>query len=272
VEVKIYDGGSSDASLDVLKNHPAGFSWISEADGGRTEAVNRGFRESTGDVIGILNSDDILTPGALGAVARYFEANRDCLAVYGKAHYIDTRGAIMGRYYTEPWNYARLQEVCYLCQPAVFIRREVVEQFGLLDESLRFAPDYEFWLRVGKKVPFHYLQDSVLAGSRRHRNEKKLGQRVYADREILEVILRHGGTPVAVRKWLQYLAHHEAAELAAPSSPVREERRLFMPLFVAAVLKNAARFDIRLSSEWLKELDGQLEAEESQTPVEIARE
>ena len=164
----------------------------------------------------------------------------------------------METYRTEPWNYGRLQEVCFVCQPAVFWRREVVERFGLLDDSLHFALDYEYWLRIGRHTAFHHLKGQFLAGSRLHAATKTLSQQVKAHREILQVVLRHGGSPTAVLGWLSHLAYYEASAVAAPASQLLAERQLYIRLFVAAVLKNAANFEIRLTSQGLRELDGHL--------------
>jgi glycosyltransferase involved in cell wall biosynthesis len=254
VEVRIYDGGSTDGSADILRSHPARFSWVSEPDGGQAAAINRGLMESSGEILGYLNSDDVYCPGALAAVARHFESHPECMAVYGDANHLNADGSVMEPYPTEPWDYARLQEVCYLCQPAVFWRREVVERFGLFDDSLHYALDYEYWLRVGKRVPFHHLKGSVLAGSRLHPGTKTLSQKVGVHREILSVILRHGGSTRAVQRWLQHLAHCEAAELASPDASNPDERKLYIPFFAAAVLKNAGRFNLRLEPDLLREL------------------
>ena len=101
----------------------------------------------------------------------------------------------MESYYTEKWSYPRLLEVCYLCQPAVFWRREVMERFGIFDATLQYAMDYDYWLRIGKDLPFHYLEGQYLAGSRLHQDTKTLKHRVKAHHEILQVAMRHCSAP-----------------------------------------------------------------------------
>ncbi len=83
-----------------------------------------------------------------------FAAHPDCLVLYGNADHLNRDGSLMAPYPVEPWNYARLALGCFLCQPAVFWRREVMDRFGLFDATLRYAIDYEYWLRVGKHSSF----------------------------------------------------------------------------------------------------------------------
>ena len=183
IEVLVFDGGSTDGSVDILRQWTgtaggAPVRWVSQRDGGQADAINQGLRASTGDVLAYLNSDDVYYPGALAAVAGHFGSRPDCLALYGRAHHLNADGSIMDKYPTEPWNYDRLLETCFLCQPAVFWRREVMARFGLFDDALRYALDYDYWLRVGRHVPFEYLPDHYLAGSRLHGDTKTLSQRV----------------------------------------------------------------------------------------------
>lgn len=258
LEVRIYDGGSRDGSVDILRDHGHGFWWTSGRDGGQAAAINRGLRESSGDILAFLNSDDIYYPETLAHVAEHFRQNPDCRVVYGDAYHLHADGTIMEPYYTEPWNYERLQEVCYLCQPAVFWRRDIIEHFGVLDDSLHFALDYEYWLRIGRHAPFHYLKGKYLAGSRLHADTKTLGQRAKVHREILDVVIRHGGTEKAVLGWLGHLSYHEACEVAVPNAATPAEHRRWITQFTAGILHHAGRTGTRLPATKLAELEQQL--------------
>src|SRR4029077_8878218 len=99
----------------------------------------------------------------------------------------------------------RLLEVCYLCQPAVFWRREAMERFGIFDDTLHYALDYDYWLRIGREIDFSYLKGAYLAGSRLHQDTKTLKQRVNMHHEILQVAMRHSLVPPY--RWLMNLAH-----------------------------------------------------------------
>ena len=205
IEHVIIDGGSTDETVPILKNFGHGIRWISEKDKGQAHAVNKGIRASDGEILGWLNSDDIYYPGAIARVAKFFELHPGVDVVYGMADHIDLDDQAFERYPTEPWNFERLRETCFICQPALFLRRRVVEQYGLLDESLQYCMDYEYWLRLGKAgVCFYYLEE-YLAGSRLYANNKTIGARVNVHREINNMFkIKFGQVP---NRWLLNYAH-----------------------------------------------------------------
>ena len=140
LDVRVYDGGSTDGSVEVLKNNPNGFWWVSERDNGQAAAINRGLQEASGEILAFLNSDDIYFPGTLARVADYFQRHPECLILYGDAQHLNADGSVMEPYYTEPWDYERLASVCYLCQPAVFWRRPIIRiRRGACSPAIRFS-------------------------------------------------------------------------------------------------------------------------------------
>lgn len=204
LEYFIADGGSTDGTPGILNQYGGKLSFVSERDGGQADAVNKGIRATAGDIIGWLNSDDIYYPGALSAVLAYFAAHPDANVVYGDACHIDENDEVLEPYYTEEWDYERLKEVCFLCQPAVFFRRRLAEKAGLLDQHLSYCMDYEYWLRLGALMPFARIH-SVLAGSRMYRTNKTLGARVSVHREINDMFLQKMGD--VPDKWIYAYAH-----------------------------------------------------------------
>lgn len=195
----VCDGGSSDNTVEVLKRYHDSLYWVSEPDGGQADAVNKGIQNTKGEIIAWLNSDDIYYPDTLSQVQHIFETHPEVQVVYGDAYHIDQADDIIEAYPTSEWNYRNLKEVCFLCQPATFFRRSMVENFGLLNARLKFCMDYELWLRYGRETNFYYLP-KVLAGSRLYQDNKTLGQRVGVHFEINEMMVQTFG--LSPEKWV----------------------------------------------------------------------
>lgn len=205
VEYVVVDGCSTDNTIDVLRRYRDRLSWVSESDGGQADAVNKGLRMTSGEVIGWLNSDDVFYPGALAAVARFMEEHPDVDVVYGQADHVDAHDAVMAPYDVGAWDYERLLQECYLCQPATFFRRRVVERFGGLDARLQYCMDYEYWIRLAQGGARFALLDQKLAGSRMYPENKTLGDRVRVHSEINDMFrMRLGRVP---DRWILNFAH-----------------------------------------------------------------
>jgi glycosyltransferase involved in cell wall biosynthesis len=253
IEMLVFDGGSTDRSRSILENYGDRIEWVSQKDGGQADAINQGLRRARGDILSYLNSDDVYLPDALNRVIDHFEQYPECRALYGDAWHLHEDGSIMESYYTEPWSYSRLLDVCYLCQPAVFWRRDVIERFGVFDDTLRYAIDYDYWLRVGRDIDFWYLKGAYLAGSRLHQATITLKHRVPAHHEILQIAMRHSPSPPY--RWLMNLASVivEAERSQARNGDLDEATR--RARLVEAVIKNADRYRIPLDAEFLTSLE-----------------
>lgn len=201
----VFDGGSTDNTLDVLRHFSPQVRWVSERDNGQSHAVNKGILATDGEIIAWLNSDDVYFPGALESVAAFFGENPDVDVLYGMADHIDADGRIIEAYPVESWDLERLKETCFICQPAAFFRRRTIDRYGLLDESLHYCMDYDFWLRLGMGgARFAYL-GRKLAGSRLYPENKTLGARVKVHKEINDMLKRQLGR--VPDRWLFNYAH-----------------------------------------------------------------
>ncbi|HVI94362.1 MAG TPA: glycosyltransferase family 2 protein [Anaeromyxobacter sp.] len=156
LEYLVVDGGSRDGALDILRRYEGQLRLVAEPDRGQCDAINKGFRMATGEVVAWLNSDDVYAPGALDAVVRTFRETgaRWC---FGECKIVDEadrpiRGAISAykAWVSRRYSVRRLLARNFIPQPAVFFRRELLEAAGPLDESLRYAMDYDLWLRFAR--------------------------------------------------------------------------------------------------------------------------
>lgn len=252
LEYVVVDGGSRDDTIDILKRFGDRIRWTSGRDKGQADAVNKGIRKSSGEIIGWLNSDDIYYDGALAAVLDFFRAHPEVYILYGDAHHIDTEDRIIEPYYTEDWDYERLKDICFICQPSVFFRRSLVEKMGVLDESLQYCMDYEYWLRIGRKTPFARM-DRFLAGSRMYDQNKTLGARVAVHREMNDMLKKTlGAVPV---KWIFGYAHVVVEQIGYDRAIPRDNLK-FVVLLVGQALYAFLRWRRKISPQELRTMAG----------------
>lgn len=200
LEVLVIDGQSTDGTLDILlewqNKFPNQLKWISAKDSGPAEAINRGLRAASGEIIGWLNSDDLYCANTLSTVAQYFKRNKKKNAVYGQGSHIDEHGSILEDYPTLPpkTDIHRFQDGSFICQPTMFIRKSILQQVGLLDSTLKLAFDFDWWLSFFKIIPGEIgFIDESLALSRLHKNCLTKKHRKTVAFEGMKVISKHLG-------------------------------------------------------------------------------
>lgn len=150
VEHLVMDGGSTDDTCAVLQSYDdPRLKWVSEPDSGQSDAINKGMRQATGDILAYLNSDDLVLPGALPFVADYFDRHPDVSVIYGQCLTIDAAGSDLNHLRGNPFDLKRLLTGrTMISQPAAFWRREVMERIGLFDETLHYTMDFDYWTRM----------------------------------------------------------------------------------------------------------------------------
>jgi len=149
VEYYVQDGGSKDSTVEVLKQFQHALTgWESEKDSGQSQAINKGFLKTGGEIMSWLNSDDLLLPGALQTVANFFQKNPDVDVVYGDRLLIDENDMEIGRWIMPGHDSEVLSWVDYVPQETLFWRRSIWERVGgRIDESFRFAMDWDLLIR-----------------------------------------------------------------------------------------------------------------------------
>lgn len=224
LEFIFIDGGSTDNSVDIIEKYQQRIDYcVSEPDDGQASAINKGFSRATGDIFTWLNSDDYLLPGALYTVANAYRSMPDAGAWFGGCQRVDEHGSLIGVHWPKGVSFRELGEWSsnWVQQPACFFSRSAWETCGPLDTNLYSAFDFDFWLKLAKRLPIETV-DAELAAARIHQAAKSQRQRETMHAEIWAVMIRHGFERSAVAKMNERLADPSIAEMNA----IREERDL----------------------------------------------
>ena len=217
----VQDACSTDGTADVLRPFSGkGVDIRVEPDNGQADALNRGFARTTGEVMGYLNSDDLLLPGALHYVGRYFRDNPSVDVIYGNRLIINEDGLEIGRWILPGHESLVLRFVDYVPQESMFWRRRIWDRTGgRFDANLHFALDWDLILRfIGAEAIFHHLP-SLFGIFRAHGKQKSQAEFVARGAgEMANLRSRHsdadmGRTRLAVHHW-RYLSKHRRADAA----------------------------------------------------------
>lgn len=224
-ELIVVDGGSTDGTLEWLSSRASEDSRLrfhSQPDSGPAQAVNRAMARARGTLIGWLNSDDLYTEGALERAVAALATHPDWLMVYGHAEHVDAAGQVIGPYPTRPPStpIKEFADGCFICQPSVVMRRTFLLLNGPLDEGLRTAFDFEWWLRAFARFPERIgFIEQVQARSRLHEGAITLRQRKTVAIEGMKVLHRHLGS--APSHWIKTWVNEgiQSGELVGPRDP-----------------------------------------------------
>ena len=170
IRIHVIDGGSKDDTVEVLKSYGdiAELRWISEPDKGVVDAVNKGFRQVTGDIIGIQSSDDTYLPGAIREAVETLENNPACGLVYGDTVKIDADGREIARHALADFSLSNFFLFrTWIPQPSAFFRRQMLDVCGGWDDRVPYAADTDLWLRIMFKADV-IKQDSYWSQRRIH--------------------------------------------------------------------------------------------------------
>lgn len=193
IELIVIDGGSTDDTVDVLKSYGDRIRWVSEADEGQADALNKGMKLATGEIIGWVNSDDFYYDAAFNTVMDIFARESKTQWVYGKVRIVDPADREIRKWITayknmklRRYSYPSLLVENWISQMGVFWRRSFGDRVGPFRKDLHFCMDYNYWLRMGALAPGRYV-DQYLAAFRWYPQSKSGASFSRQFREELEV-------------------------------------------------------------------------------------
>ena len=174
IEYIVVDGGSSDGSIDLIKSYADRLSWwVSEKDHGQAEAINKGFARAKGEIVAWINSDDYYMLGAISSAVKELADNPQVGMVYGNVRVVDETEKVLNQLTYGDWGLADLMSFHIIGQPAVFMRRSVLEKAGYLDQSYHLLLDHQLWIRLVSEGGIKYFP-SLWASAHYHEDCKNL--------------------------------------------------------------------------------------------------
>lgn len=169
LEYIIIDGGSTDRSVEIIKKYENKLAfWISEEDEGLYDALQKGFERSTGEIMGWLNSDDLLIPKSLWTVAELFKTFQDVEWVQGQGTSLGSSGKILDVSPLRRWSkyHYYIYQYKWIQQESIYWRRSLWEKCGSqLNTKLKLAGDFDLWLRFFEKAQL-YSTSTLIGGFR----------------------------------------------------------------------------------------------------------
>ena len=220
LEYFVQDGGSQDGTVEILERYAGKLTgWTSLRDNGQSQAINRAFARTNGEIMAWLNSDDILFPGALACVADYFAKHPDIDVIYGHRVLIDEKDREIGRWILPMHEDYVLSWADFVPQETLFWRRGIWEKAGgSIDESFRFAMDWDLLLRFRDAGARFARVPAFLGGFRVHAQQKTtagISDIGFAEMDRLRNrALGRVPTHFEIRKALaRYMLRHTATDL-----------------------------------------------------------
>lgn len=155
LEYIVLDDGSQDNTKDILSLYAGRLTWESHPNMGETRTVNKGFSMAHGEIIGVVNSDDPLLPGALKEVAQYMQDHPEIGVVYPDWDMVDAEGHVIEHRETLDYSYLDMLRMHHCTPgPGAFFRAQVIRSLEGRDPQFRYVADYDFWLRAGLITQF----------------------------------------------------------------------------------------------------------------------
>lgn len=200
-EYLVIDGGSKDNTVDIIKEYESRFGgrmrWISEKDKGMYDGINKGIRMATGDVVGIINSDDFYhRTDIFDIIAKAFEDNKDIQAIYGDVRFVNPDNLNKTvRYYSskrfKPWKF---RWGWMPAHPSFFTYKENFEKYGYYQYDYHIAADYELLIRHFYKnhVPAKYVPEDFMKMRTGGRSTNGWKANVLLNKEIVRACKENG--------------------------------------------------------------------------------
>jgi glycosyltransferase involved in cell wall biosynthesis len=217
LEYIIIDGGSDDGSVEIIRKYEPWLAyWVSEPDRGQSHAINKGFRQASGQIYNWINSDDFLLRGAVCHIVNLYQQVPTAVAWVGACHRLDSEGQILNTVVPKNLDQESIADWGhrgFFYQPACFFSAEAWHQAGTLDEDLYIAMDLDLWLRLSVLGEFAKTS-RVLSAATIHEEAKTRISRADMYAETFRVQCRYGYDQLAKERLARWKGQTPARPLS----------------------------------------------------------
>ena len=207
LEYIVIDGGSTDLTIEIIRKYSKWITyWVSEPDGGQSDALKKGFDLATGDVFGWLNSDDYFAKGALKNLMLLRADNIDCIAWIGDCQIVDIEGNPIKKMPLRTGSVRKISnwgEDAWFSQPSCLFDAQAFKKVGKVDVNLEYAMDVDLWMRL-RQIGFFAVTDKVISFARLYPDIKTLRDVPMRQAEHIFIDIKNGLSDSAREKLVQY--------------------------------------------------------------------
>lgn len=176
LEYIIIDGGSKDETLEIIKQYEKHLTyWVSEPDAGQSDAINKGLKRATGELVAWLNADDFYLEGAFARVVDAYHKQPEVPFIYGDGNRVNEKGDFLSRFFpkgsTQFNRTALIYGLNYILQPSTFINHGCLKRINYLDTQLKYGMDSDLWIRLSELGKPIFIPEA-LAASREYPDTK----------------------------------------------------------------------------------------------------
>lgn len=206
-ELIVVDGASTDGTVEILKEYGNQINWISEKDSGQSDAINKGFRLATGDIVTWLNTDDFYMPEIFQMINDYFVKNKSASIVYGNCRSLTKSEYIINKPADKITSEALINKGNLIYQPASFYRTEDVYSVKMLDKNLYYWMEYDLFIKLLNRSNAVYIDHILTNFTIRPEQKSDLRNLIEMDKEMLQISQKYGGGKIFSRLYIMVQWH-----------------------------------------------------------------
>ena len=192
-ELIVIDGGSNDNTVEILKSYGEKIKWISEKDNGQADAINKGLKMTSGEIVAWLNADDYYEPNILNDISKSFSNNKEIVLVYGNQKSVSPKSTMINVPPSKITTKKMIRAGNFIHQPASFYRLDAVKKISYLNAGLKYWMEYDLFIKLSKIGNFLYINKMLANFTVRPDQKSDSKNIINMDKELIKISKENGG-------------------------------------------------------------------------------